>query len=227
MNNRDGSKCIIVSAGDFEPVDLNIREGDYLIACDAGFRYLDRMGIMPDLIVGDFDSMALYPDALNSLREIAFEAPDRILKLDVHKDDTDTMKAIKTGFEKGYTKFYIYGALGGSRFDHSISNIQALLYIKRHGGKGYIMESSQIMLVAENETIEFNIGMTGYLSVFALGQRAEGVTLKGLEYEMENGTISDDFPIGTSNEFIIDEAAQITVRRGTLLLIANWGDENL
>jgi len=221
MEIREG-KCIIVSAGDFEPVDLNIQEGDFLIACDAGFRYLDYMGIMPDLIVGDFDSMASYPEAFNSLREIAISDPGRILELDVHKDDTDTMKAIKTGFERGYRKFYMYGALGGSRFDHSISNIQALMYIKRHGGKGYIMQAQQLMLIAENETINFNRGMTGILSVFSLGARAEGVTLKGLEYEMEDGIISDDFPIGTSNEFIIDEAAEVTVKNGTLLIIANW-----
>ncbi|WP_022759163.1 thiamine diphosphokinase [Butyrivibrio fibrisolvens] len=221
MDYRDG-KCIIVSAGDFEPVDLNIQDEDYLIACDAGFRYLDRMGILPDLIVGDFDSMSSYSEAMNSLREIALEDPDRILGLDVHKDDTDTMKAIKIGFERGYKKFYLYGALGGSRFDHSISNIQALVYIKRHGGKGYIMEPSQIVLIAENETINFNRGMTGILSVFSIGGKAEGVTLKGLEYEMEDGIIGDDFPIGTSNEFIIDEVAQISVRKGTLLLIANW-----
>lgn len=221
METREG-KCIIVSAGDFEPVDLNYQDGDYLIACDAGFCYLDRMGILPDLIVGDFDSMASFPETLNSLREIAIEDPDRILSLDVHKDDTDTMKAIKMGFERGYRKFYMYGALGGKRFDHSFSNIQALLYIKRNGGKGYIMEAQQIMLIAENETISFNRGMTGILSVFSLGKRAEGVTLKGLEYEMEDGVITDDFPIGTSNEFIIDEAATITVKDGTLLIIANW-----
>ena len=166
--------------------------------------------------------MASYPEEFNSLREVAREDPDRILSLDVHKDDTDTMKAIKVGFERGYSKFFLYGALGGSRFDHSISNIQALLYIKRHGGKGYIMEAQQIILVAENETVNFNVGMTGILSVFSLGGRAEGVTLKGLEYEMEDGIIDDDFPIGTSNEFIIDEAARITVRNGTLLIIANW-----
>jgi thiamine pyrophosphokinase len=84
------------------------------------------------------------------------------------------------------------------------------------------MEPSQIVLIAENETISFNRGMTGILSVFSIGGKAEGVTLKGLEYEMEDGIIGDDFPIGTSNEFIIDEVAQISVRKGTLLLIANW-----
>ena len=69
-------KCIIVSAGDFTPVELGKKEGDFLIACDAGFRYLMEMGILPDLIVGDFDSMAeLGPQYSEAVREIAQQEP--------------------------------------------------------------------------------------------------------------------------------------------------------
>ena len=129
-------KCIIVSAGDFQPVDLNRTDGDFLIACDAGFSYLENMGILPDLIVGDFDSLyEIGPQYEEMLEEIRKQNPESVLQLDVHKDDTDTMKAVRIGLEKGYRRFYLYGALGGKRLDHTLANMQTLLFIKHHGYK--------------------------------------------------------------------------------------------
>lgn len=220
---REG-KCIIVSAGDFCPVDLNRQEGDFLIACDKGFHYLSLMGILPDLIVGDFDSLSEQPEDMRTLEEIRSQAPERILELNTHKDDTDTMKAIKVGIEQGYQKFFLYGALGGRRFDHTIANLQSLLYIKHHGGTGYIMEAEQMVLIAENETIHFHAGMQGMISVFAIGGKAEGVSLKGLAYSLDHGELTEDFPLGVSNEFIASQAAEITVEKGTLMIVARWDD---
>lgn len=223
MSEQREPKCVIISAGSIDPINISLEEGDYCIACDAGFVHAERMGILPDLIVGDFDSTReLGIEAMRSLEEIMESDPDRIISLDVRKDDTDTIKAVKIGLEKGYKKFYLYGALGGHRFDHSIANIQTLLYIKHHGGCGYIMDSKGIMLVAENETIHFNRGNTGYISVFALTSVAKGVSLKGLMYTMENGSLTNDFPLGVSNEFIIDEEAEITVEDGALLITAQF-----
>ena len=114
----------------------------------------------------------------------------------------------------------LYGCLGGSRIDHSIANIQTLLFIKHHGGNGYIMEENRIVLIAENETIRFHRGNSGMISVFSVSEISRGVTLRGLMYTMENGELGNDFPLGVSNEFIIDEEAEITVREGTLLITA-------
>ena len=212
-------KCVIISAGTFVPVEIKLNENDYLIACDAGFVYAEQMGLLPDLIVGDFDSMAeLGPGVLRSLEEIASSDPDRIVRLDVKKDDTDTIKAVKIALEKGYKKIYLYGALGGARFDHSFANVQTLLYIKHNGGTGYIMDHDKMLMIAENETIKFNRGNTGYLSVFSLSEKSYDVTLKGLMYTLDKGTLTNDFPLGVSNEFIIDEEAEVSVGRGTLLI---------
>ena len=217
-------KCVIISAGDFPGVNIDINEEDMCIACDAGFVYAQQMGILPDLIVGDFDSVSEQgPEVLRALQEIEVNDPDRIMRLNVKKDDTDTLRAVRVGFERGYRKFYIYGGLGGRRADHSLANIQTLLFIKHHGGKGYIMGREQMLLIAENETIKFHRGNTGMLSVFSLTPISKGVTLKGLMYNMEEGVITSDFPIGVSNEFIIDEEAEITVEDGTLLVTVFWG----
>ena len=212
-------KCIIISAGSFTPLEISINEEDFVIACDAGFMYAQQMGILPDLIVGDFDSASeAGPILMSSIREIAESDPDRIIKLDVKKDDTDTIKAVKIGLSKGYRKFYFYGALGGKRFDHTMANIQTLLFVKHNGAKGYIFDDGKMLMIAENETINFNRGNTGYLSVFSLSEVSRGVTLKGLMYTLENGELRNDFPLGVSNEFIIDEEAVVSVEDGTLLI---------
>ena len=82
------------------------------------------------------------------------------------------------------------------------------------------MDADKILMIAENETIKFHRGNSGYLSIFTLTQKAKGVTLKGLMYTMEKGELTNDFPLGVSNEFIIDEEAEITVDEGSLLITA-------
>lgn len=216
-------KCVIISAGSFIPMEIELEEGDYCIACDAGFQYAQNMGILPDLIVGDFDSISeLSPDIANSISEIEADDPGRVLRLEVRKDDTDTLKAVKIALSKGYKKIFLYGALGGARIGHTIANIQTLLFIKHNGGRGYIMDADKMLLIAENETIRFHKGNKGFISIFSLCEESKGVTLKGLMYTMENGVIRNDFPVGVSNEFIIDEEAEITVEEGTLLVIASY-----
>ncbi len=218
-------RCVIISAGSFTPIDIPLEEGDYCIACDAGFMYARDLGILPDLIVGDFDSLSeLGPDAQRTLDEIRESDPDRVMQLEVRKDDTDTMKAVKIALLKGYKKIFLYGALGGGRFDHSFANIQTLLYIKHNGGTGYIMDRDRMLMIAENETVKFNKGNTGYISVFSLSEKSEGVTLKGLMYTLDNGVLTADFPLGVSNEFIQDEEAELSVERGTLLICVEFAD---
>ena len=225
MNINREPKCVIISAGSFVPVDIPLYEGDYCIACDAGFKYAQEMGILPDLIVGDFDSASEEdPMLIRSIEEIEQNDPERIVRLNVVKDDTDTMKAVKIGLSKGYRKFYLYGATGGRRIDHTMANIQTLLFIKHNGGKGYIMDSDKMLMIAENEEIMFNVGNTGYISIFSLSEVSKGVTLKGLMYTLQNGELKNDFPLGVSNEFIFDEEACVSVEEGTLLIILQFDE---
>ena len=115
-------RCFIFAAGTF----CGLRErpgdpGDLVIAADAGFRICRKLGITPDLLMGDFDSMEAPKDFAHLIR-----AP-------VEKDDTDTMLAVKEGLRQGCTDFLLYGGTGGERLDHTLANFQALLYLRRHG----------------------------------------------------------------------------------------------
>ena len=97
----NGHECYIIGAGDFFGLRETPDDSDYVIAADAGYAYCKENHIIPDLVLGDFDSLGSAPKHPN------------VIELPIEKDDTDTMYAIKLGLEKGYRRFYLYGALGG------------------------------------------------------------------------------------------------------------------
>ncbi|MDD5939172.1 MAG: thiamine diphosphokinase [Lachnospiraceae bacterium] len=212
-------KCIIMCAGEFNPVDLDREEGDFVIAADNGLTYLQRMGIVPDHIIGDYDS--LVPEGQAALREFEKERPEAVTRLPKEKDDTDTMAAVRLGFERGYKKFFIYAALGG-RLDHTIANLQTLCFIKEHGGQGYIMDASCMAFIIRNETREFAEGFRGTFSLFSMDDKCTGVTIKGMDYETDGITLTNSFPIGESNFIPGDRKASVTVEHGTALAIVTW-----
>ncbi len=208
-------RCMIIGAGDLEGVRIEVRTGDYVIAADAGLSCCKRLGIAPDLIVGDFDSLP--GEEREALEEIRRREPERILPLPSEKDDTDMLAAIRAGLARGYREFVLYGGLGG-RLGHTIANIQCLNYLRECGARGYLAGAAELIQVAKNETIRFPRRESGWLSLFSLGERAEGVTLRGLKYELTDAVITNSFPIGVSNEFIGREAA-VSVENGTLLIL--------
>lgn len=212
-------KCILVCAGEFVPIEIPVEDGDYVIAVDGGFRYCQMLGILPDLILGDMDSASEEERAV--IEEIEREDPSRIHRLKPEKDDTDTLSAVREGLERGYRKFYFYGALGG-RLDHSIANIQTLLFLKKQGAVGYILTDTQLVTVIRNEEITFHAGVEGRISLFSLGEKAEKVTIKGMKYVLTEDTVTNDFPIGISNEFIKTEEALVRVENGELLIMVEW-----
>lgn len=179
------------------------REGDFLIAADGG--YAKVLGVGCDLVIGDFDSLPEKPIGIN------------IRSFPVRKDDTDMMLAVKEGLSRGYRDFVLYGSLGGN-LDHSIANIQALAFLKDHGGRGVLQGEREAVTLLENETVFLRPNGNHRLSVFSYGGKAEGVTLRNLEYEVENMDLSDAFPLGVGNHFI-GKKAEIAVRKGRLLLV--------
>ncbi len=211
--------CIIIGAGDLTVGSFPYNpEEDYVIAADGGLMYCGVLEVEPDLILGDFDSLdEEYAAAVESIKE---SCPDRVITLPVVKDDTDMLAAVKHGLKLGYRSFRLYGASGG-RLEHTIANIQVLKYIKEQGGTGYIMDGSGMILMAQNEAIRFRDTMDGYINIFAYGDSAKGVSVKGLKYELEDALLTNGMPLGVSNEFVGKES-EIAVADGTLLIIVNW-----
>lgn len=201
--------CIIFCAAEFDTLAEPVQPGDHIIAADGGLRHTQGLGLLPDDILGDFDSLGYTPD--NS----------RVFP--VEKDDTDTMLAVRRGLSLGYRKFLLYGSLDGPRLDHTVANFQTLQFLSDHGACGCLVGKDYIVTTVKNGTLWFPGSPEGTVSVFCMGPDARGVTLKGLYYPLENGTLTSGFPLGVSNHFT-GKPAEITVKNGSLLVL--WDRKN-
>ena len=202
-------QCVIFCAAGFDGLLEPIPEDAYIIAADGGLRHTERMGLTPHAILGDFDSLGYIP------------AGSQVFP--VEKDDTDAMLAVRHGLERGYGECFLYGALDGKRLDHTVANFQTLQFLADRGGRGWLIGKDYIVTVLKEGSVHFAKEAEGILSVFCMGADAAGVTLRGLQYPLEAGTLTAGFPLGVSNHFIGEEAT-VTVREGSLLLL--WDRRN-
>ena len=198
--------CHVVGAGEFCPRGLTPGPGDLVIAADGGFAALEGLGLSPDLVVGDFDSLGHRPDH------------PHVVALPVEKDDTDMHSAIRLGWERGYRAFRLYGGTGG-RIDHTLANIQSLAWLASQGGRGWLVGPDWTATVlSDGGALTLEAGRQGTVSVFCLGDRAEGVDIQGLKYGLSDGVLTADYPLGVSNSFLGRES-RVSVRRGKLLVL--------
>ncbi len=183
------------------------KAGDLVIAADGGQRHLSRMGIAPDLVVGDFDSSTA-PMGVPFVRH------------PIEKDETDAALAIREGIKKGYRTFLLYGCLGG-RLDHTLSAIQTALGAARSGFEVFLVGEGTVGTVLIDRA--FTFVPHGRVSVFSLCDRSFGVTLSGLKYPLDDATLTNDYPLGVSNEGV-GGTALVSVKNGALYLA--WEAEN-
>ena len=132
-------RCIIVSGGRPGPAPQP-QPGDFVIACDRGYRYCAGLGLQPDLFIGDFDS---YDGAVDPAVPVE--------RLQPEKDDTDTGHAIRHALDQGYRTLILVCALGG-RLDHTLANIQ--------NAASAAAEGANVTILDEREEITFLTGGT-------------------------------------------------------------------
>lgn len=199
--------CYIICAWHGEEAVIRPAPGDFVIAADGGYAALSALGVRPDLVVGDFDSLGHVPEG------------EAIERHPVMKDDTDTMLAVRLGLERGYRNFVLVGTIGG-RLDHTIANLQTLLFLAEHGAVGLLYGEGTVVTAVRNGSVTLN--GSGVISVFCFGPPAVGVSERGLLYGLDRATVTSAFPIGVSNEFT-NGPATISVEDGTLLIL--WSAE--
>jgi len=201
-------RCYIAGAGEF--IDRTApQQDDFIIAADAGYMELKTRGIIPDLVIGDFDSLGSAPQHPN------------VILCPEEKDDTDMMLAVKQGLARGFKTFIINGGLGG-RLDHTLANIQILVNIAKRGARGVILGRDICVTAIANGAARFSSDASGYISVFSANEISEGVTLTGLKYPLDGATLTCDYPLGVSNEFT-GKPATVEVRAGVLII--TWAGE--
>lgn len=202
-------KCLIFCAAEFDGLIQPVSDTDHIIAADGGLVHTRALGLEPRDILGDFDSLGFTP------------ADARVYP--VEKDDTDAMLAVRRGLELGYREFILYGSLDGPRLDHTIANFQTLQYLADQGAWGYLVGKRYLVTLVKNGSLVFPSEAEGTVSLFCLGPDARGVTLEGLHYPLEKGTLTAGFPLGVSNHFT-GRTARIRVEDGSLLVL--WDRKN-
>ena len=201
--------CVIFCAAEFDALAKPLGREDYLLAADGGLAHFEKLGLKPNGIIGDFDSLGYVPTGAEVFP--------------VEKDDTDAMLAARKGLELGFREFLFYGSLDGPRLDHTIANFQTLQFLADHGARGYLVGKDYIVTVIHEETLRFPAEAAGILSLFCLGPDAGGVTIRGLHYPLENGSLTSGFPLGVSNHFTGEEAS-VTVKKGSILAMWDRGN---
>lgn len=201
-------RCVIIGGApiqDYQWIRQHLLPDDFYIFCDGGLKHRQSLQVTPDLLVGDFDSWD------NPKTET------ETIVLPREKDDTDTFFGVKEGVKRGFEDFLLIGVIGG-RFDHSLGNISALLYLTGLGKKALIIDDySSIEVVSSQPVfIEQNIQ---YFSVLNIDGKAKGITIKNAQYPLENAEITWDYQYGISNQVLPGKTAEVTTQEGRLLLV--------
>ena len=196
-------RCTIFCAGGFDALAEDPADS-LVIAADGGLTHLQKLGIEPQVILGDFDSLGY--------------APRDARVFPAEKDDTDSMLAVRHGLAAGCKSFVLYGALDGPRLDHTVANLQTLAFLTDHGASGCLVGKDTIATVLKNGSMVFPKDAEGIFSVFCMGSDATGVTIEGGQYDLRDGTLTAAFPLGVSNHFV-GETVRISVKQGTLLVL--------
>ncbi len=196
--------CYIFGAGSYFGLIRRPAPEDTVIAADGGWRICREEGIVPDLLLGDFDSLHTVPDF------------GHIRRVPVEKDDTDMMLAIKEGLARGETDFRLYGGVGG-RTDHTIANLQGLLYLAERGAQGWLYGDRECFTAICGGELCLPARERGIVSVFCMGADAQGVTIEGGQYTVHDAVLTASFPLGVSNHFV-GNPVRVSVTQGSLLI---------
>ncbi len=207
--------CIVLNGEikDYSKVKANLSEEkyNYIICCDGGANHTYKMNIVPNYIIGDLDSIENEVIDYYKTKKVIFkEFPSK-------KNETDMELGIYLAKSLGALQIDFIGALGG-RIDHTIANINILSYVRDLEIKTKILSEKETIYLIKDEEIKLEGTKGSLVSVIPINGDAKGVTLKGLEYTLENYDMVYSIPLGISNA-ILDKEFTIKVECGNLLII--------
>ena len=194
-----------------ELADLNF---DYIICADGGYNIACDLGLYPNIIVGDFDSMDIR----------SFPSDIEVFQLPSQKNITDTEASIKKAISLGCDNVTILGGLGG-RFDHSLGNIALLSKYSSHLKKMYIKDGQNFIFLLENSSIKVQKNRYKFISVISHSDISKGVSETGVKYPLSNVNLDNSTTLGISNE-IIEDYCTISVLDGKLIIILSQDIDN-
>ena len=206
-------KAFIYVGGDINPDNIteHPKADDITIAADVGALNAKKLGDIPDMIVGDFDSAKL------ELIKKDFPRAD-IVTVPQEKDFTDTELAIDTALKKGATEIVIIGGLDG-RLDHTLTNIALLKDLAKSNVYAVITDGKNRIRYIESTSTIIARSQFKYLSLIPTTEKIKGLTILGCKYTLENKTITNNTPGLTISNEILQNCAFISVKKGGLLIV--------
>ena len=202
-------KAYIYSGGEIFPQYISEKPDgeDIVIAADSGYNNAKKLGVTPQILIGDFDSIKGHPDDV-----------DEIIQLPCEKDVTDTQYAIEVAIKKGAREIVIICGTGG-RFDHAISNMCILEGLHKKGIRATIVSGqNRIRYIKDTGFILIRDKNYKYFSILAADEKVKGVTIEGGKYPLSKKTILREHQFAVSNE-IEKNCALITVKKGGIYII--------
>ena len=182
-----------------------------IVCCDSGLHHVNTLGLKPDAIVGDFDSVDM--KLLNFYKNKGIA----VSEFPTHKDETDMELGIDKAIELGADNIIIFGGIG-SRMDHTMANCHYLLYLLKNGIKAKLVDEKNEIFVIDKECTLF--GKKGdIVSTIPLSMEVKGVTTYNLEYPLYNATLKLDGRLIAVSNIMIGDKAKITIEEGYLLVM--------
>ena len=207
-------RAVVYTGGELFPDRVSERPnaGDLVIAADSGLAAARAFGVVPHILLGDFDS-------LGDPAEQGLPPSVEVLRVPAEKDETDTQLAAAVALARGAAEFLIVGGFGG-RLDHSLANLALLEDLFRRGVPAVMVNGEvRARFLADGSASLPRDPRFRYLSLIPADRRVTGVTLSGCKYPLRGATLQRrDAGFATSNEITADAAA-LTVRRGGLWIL--------
>ena len=200
------TRAVIITGGsmfDYDYIRGFLQPGDFIIAADSGYKHALALGLRPQVLLGDFDSLDHLPQDIPIERHPA------------QKDCTDTQLALDWARKRGHKHFLLLGAIG-TRMDHSLANINLLAQMLDAGETGQMVDEHNEIFITDSELTIY--GKKGdILSLIPL-TTCTGVTTENLYYPLQGATLEAHSGLGVSNVFTAS-CVRVRLSSGKLLVM--------
>lgn len=205
-------RAVIVADGDAVPGDRAIAaDADLLIAADGGARLCSRWGLLPQLVVGDLDSLGA-----DRADELARDGA-RVVAHPADKDESDTEIAVRAALDAGADDIVVLAALGGDRLDHELANVLLVAAPELRGRLRLVRGSTTVRALYGPVRLELSGSPGDIVTLLPLGD-ATGITTEGLRYPLRQGSLRAGAARGLSN-VVVRAGASVALDAGALIVL--------
>lgn len=210
-------KIVILTNGAIENYDFyqpKFQSYDFIICADGGLKHAYKLGVLPNVALGDFDSTP------KELLKYYHQKGCKVIQYDTVKDETDTQIALEYAINQKPQRIDIFAGIG-SRFDHSLANVHLLLKGLDHNIPIRILTEHNEIMVTDS-SLEVMGEQGDGISLLPLTKKVTTIHTSGLAYPIEGGVFNIGEPYGVSN-YMSETKAKIEIASG-LLLVMKYND---